>query len=86
VLDRLIVNVSIKSDCTSTIKVKKGCSIEEVMKELHSIDEVQFGSELHTFSIEFFYLRSKREMWAPMRDIDRKFSRLKLMFKQNSKP
>jgi hypothetical protein len=44
------------------------------MKELHSIDEVQFGSELHIFSIEFFCLRSKREMWAPMRDIDRKFS------------
>jgi len=71
VLDRLVDNVLINSVCTSTTKDKKGCRIEEVMKELHSIDEVQFGSELHIFSIEFFCLRSKREMWAPMRDIDR---------------
>jgi hypothetical protein len=34
---------------------KKGCSIEEVMKEFHSIEEVVFDSELYCFATEFFY-------------------------------
>ena len=28
---------------------KKRCSIEEVMEKLHYVDEVNFGSALHTF-------------------------------------
>jgi hypothetical protein len=34
---------------------KKGCSIEEVMKEFHSIEKVVFDSELYCFATEFFY-------------------------------
>ena len=60
--------------------IKKGCSIEEVMKEFHSIEEVVFGSELYCFATEFFMVRSRREMWATIGDMDRKFQWLKLMF------
>jgi hypothetical protein len=69
-----------KSECTSTVLDKKGCSIEEVMKEFHSIEEVVFGSELYCFATEFFMVRSRREMWAAIGDMDRKFQWLKLMF------
>jgi len=51
-----------KSDCTSTSRDRKGCSIEKVIKKVHSIDGVHFGSELHIFAIDFFYLISKREI------------------------
>jgi hypothetical protein len=44
------------------IKKKKSSSIEEVMEELHSIDEVNCGSALLTFATEFFCSTSKREM------------------------
>jgi hypothetical protein len=55
-------------------KKKKGCSIEEVMEELHSIDEVNFGSALYTFATKLFCVRSKREMSVAMGSIDRKIS------------
>ena len=32
------------------VEIKKRCSIEEVMEELHSIDGVNLGSALHTFA------------------------------------
>ena len=64
-------------------KKKKGCSIKEVMEELHSIDGVAFGSALHTFAIKFFYARSKREIRVAMGCIDRKISWLKNMFDQH---
>jgi translation elongation factor EF-1beta len=35
---------------TLTFRDKKGCSIEEVMEELHSIDGVNFGDALYTFT------------------------------------
>ncbi|KAI5557663.1 hypothetical protein BDE02_08G132800 [Populus trichocarpa] len=78
--DKLVDSVSTKSECTSTVFDKKGCSIEEVMKEFHSIEEVVFGSELYCFATEFFMVRSRREMWAAIGDMDRKFQWLKLMF------
>jgi len=62
---------------------KKGCSIEEVMEELHSIDGVASSSALYTFATKFFYARSKREMWTVMGCIDRKMSWLKIMFDQH---
>ncbi|KAI9403091.1 hypothetical protein POPTR_001G370432v4 [Populus trichocarpa] len=79
-LDKLVDSVFTKSECTSTVLDKKGCSIEEVMKEFHSIEEVVFGSELYCFATEFFMVRSRREMWAAIGDMDRKFQWLKLMF------
>lgn len=54
------------------------------MKEFHSVEEVVFGSELYCFGIEFFMVRSKREMWAAIRDKKRKFQWLKLMFERRS--
>jgi len=72
-LDKLVDSVSTKSECTSSGLDKKGCSIEEVMKEFHSVEEVVFGSELYCFATEFFMVRSRREMWAAIGDMDRKF-------------
>jgi len=50
------------------------------MKEFHSIEEVVFDSKLYFFAIEFFMVRSRREMWVAIGDMDRKFQWLKLMF------
>jgi hypothetical protein len=79
-LDKLVDSVYTKSECTSNGLDKKGCSIEEVMTEFHSIEEVVFGSELYCFATEFFMVRSRREMWAAIGDMDRKVQWLKLMF------
>jgi len=83
-LDRLVDNVSTKSECTSSDWDKKGCSIEEAMKEFHSIEEVVFDNKLYCFATEFFIIRSKREMWAAIGDKKRKFQWLKLMFERRS--
>jgi len=80
-LDKLVDRVSTKNECTSSgLDKKKGCSIEEVMTEFHSIEEVVFGSELYCFATEFFIVRSRREIWAAISDMDRKFQWLELMF------
>ncbi|KAI5572555.1 hypothetical protein BDE02_10G019600 [Populus trichocarpa] len=83
-LDRLVDSVSTRSECTSSGWDKKGCSIEEVMKEFYSIEKVVFGSELYCFATEFFMVRSMREMWAAIGDKERKFQWLKLMFERRS--
>ena len=83
-LDKLVDSVSSKSECTSNVFDKKGCSIEEVMTEFHSIEEVVFGSELYCFATEFFMVRSRREMWAAIGDLDRKIQWLKLMFERRA--
>jgi transcription antitermination factor NusA-like protein len=59
-LDQLVKLVSIARESTTVFRDKKGCNIEEVMEELHSIDGVNFDNTLHTFAIEFFCVRSKR--------------------------
>ena len=82
-MDKLVETVSMPRGITTPCRDKKGCSIEEVMQELHSINEVAFGSALHTFATKFFCARSKREMWAAMGCIDRKMSWLKIMFDQH---
>ncbi|XP_061966912.1 L10-interacting MYB domain-containing protein-like [Populus nigra] len=82
-MDKLVETVSMPRGITAPCRDKKGCSIEEVMEELHSIDGVTFGSALHTFATKFFCARSKREMWAAMGCIDRKVSWLKIMFDQH---
>jgi hypothetical protein len=64
---------------------KKGCSIEEVMEEFHSIHGVDFGSPIHIFATEFFRGRSKREMWKAMGNLERKYSWLKIMYERQSK-
>uniref|UniRef100_A0A2K2CAR3 Myb/SANT-like domain-containing protein n=1 Tax=Populus trichocarpa TaxID=3694 RepID=A0A2K2CAR3_POPTR len=82
-MDKLVETVSMPRGITAPCRDKKGCSIEEVMEELHYIDGVAFGSALHTFATKFFCARSKREMWAAMGCIDRKISWLKIMFDQH---
>ena len=82
-MDKNFETVSMPRGITAPCRDKKGCSIEEVMEELHSIDGVAFGSALHTFATKFFCARSKREMWAAMGCIDRKMSWLKIMFDQH---
>jgi len=67
-LDRSIDNISTRSDCISSLWIRKGVSIEEVMKEFHSINDVVFGSELYCFAAEFFMVTSRREMWVAMRN------------------
>jgi hypothetical protein len=83
-LDKLVETVSMLRGITTPCRdKKKGCSIEEVMEELHSIDGVASSSALYTFATKFFYARSKREMWTAMGCIDRKMSWLKIMFDQH---
>jgi len=83
-MDKLVETISMPRGITAPCRdKKKGCSIEEVMEELHSIDGVAFSSVLHTFATKFFCVRSKREMWAAMGCIDRKISWLKIMFDQH---
>ena len=53
------------------------------MQEFHSIDDVVFGSE-YVFTTKFFLVRSKRKIWAAMRNMERKFVWLKLMFERRS--
>jgi len=76
--------VYLLGECTSSGWDKKGCSIEEVMKEFHSIEEVVFGSELYCFATEFFMVKNRREIWATLGDNKRKIQWLKLMFKRRS--
>jgi hypothetical protein len=64
--------VYLLGECTSSGWDKKGCSIEGVMKEFHSIKEVVFGSELYCFATEFFMVKSTRKMWVTIGDNKRK--------------
>jgi hypothetical protein len=80
----LVDSVFTRSECTSSGWDKKGCSIEEVIKEFYLIEEVVFNSELYCFATEFFMVRSRREMWAAIGDKERKFQWLKLMFERRS--
>jgi len=73
-LDRLVDSVSTRSEYTSSGWDKKGYSIEEVMNEFHSIEEVVFSNELYCFTTEFFMVRNMREMWAVIGDEEKKFS------------
>ena len=43
------------------------------MKEFHYIKEVVFGNEFYCFTIEFFIVGSKREMWEAIGDKKKKF-------------
>jgi len=49
-LDQLVNNILMADDCTLISENKKWCSIKEDMQQMHSIDGVNFGNGLHTFS------------------------------------
>ncbi|KAL9362643.1 hypothetical protein Peur_045428 [Populus x canadensis] len=58
-LDRLVDSVSTRSECTSSDWEEKGCSIEEAMKEFHSIEEVIFDNEIYCFATIFSLLEAR---------------------------
>ncbi|XP_011041083.1 PREDICTED: uncharacterized protein LOC105137151 [Populus euphratica] len=67
--DKLVDDVSIRNDSRDKI----GCSISEVMIEIHSIPDIIFGDDLYWFATEYLSRRNKREMWAAIGDLDRKY-------------
>ena len=73
-LDKLVDSVYTKSECTSSGLDKKGCSIEEVMTEFHSIEEVVFGSELYCFATEFFVVKNSRKFGQHLEITKEKFN------------
>ena len=66
--NHLLESMSTKSDSTSLNMDREGCSIREVMDELHSIPGVSIEDEFHDFATEYLSLRRKREIWANMGD------------------
>ncbi|KAI5599220.1 hypothetical protein BDE02_02G183500 [Populus trichocarpa] len=66
--NQLLESMSTKSDSTSVYMDREGCSIREVMVELHSIPGVSIEDEFHDFATEYLSLRRKKEMWASMGD------------------
>jgi hypothetical protein len=65
-------SMSNNSDSTSISIDQEGCSIPEVMTELHSIEGVHIGDDFHRFATEFLGLRRNREMWSTMGNIENK--------------
>ena len=78
--NQLLESMSTKSDSTSVYMDREGCSIREVMVELHSIPGVSIEDEFHDFATEYLSLRRKREMWASMGDKQQKLRWLKRMY------
>eukprot|EP00258_Populus_trichocarpa_P044324 XP_024460343.1 L10-interacting MYB domain-containing protein [Populus trichocarpa] len=78
--NHLLESMSTKSDSTSLNMDREGCSIREVMAELHSIPGVSIEDEFHDFATEYLNLRRKREMWASMGDKQQKLRWLQRMY------
>lgn len=81
-LDQMIDSMFNNSDSTSINRDKKGCSIHEVMTELHSIEGVHIGDDFHGFASEFLGLRRNREMWSAMGTVENKMKWLQRMYKR----
>ncbi|KAJ6771333.1 DNA REPAIR PROTEIN XRCC4 [Salix koriyanagi] len=79
-LDRLMATVESGGSVTSRRRDAQGCSIIEVMDELHCMPDIVKGSGLHVFASEFFLLRTRREMWFAMREPKAKINWLKTMY------
>ena len=56
--DQLPDRVSIRNDSRDKI----GCSISEVIAEVHSIPEITFSDDLYCFTIEYLSIKNKREI------------------------
>jgi hypothetical protein len=78
--NHLLESMSTKSDSTSLNMDREGCSICEVMAELHSIPGVSIEDEFHDFATEYLSLRRKREMWVSMSDKQQKLRWLQRMY------
>ena len=79
--DELLDRVSTRNDSRDKI----GCSISEVMSEVHSIPEITFGDHLYCFATKYLSMRTKREMWASIKDIDRKYQWLQQIYQRSQK-
>ena len=82
----MVDSMSNSSDSTSISKDREGCSIREVMIELHSIEGVHIGDDFHRFAIEFLGLRRNREMWQTMGNIENKMKWLQRMYTRRKGP
>lgn len=71
--------MSTRSDSNSLHMDHKGCSICEVMIELHSILGVSVDDEFHDFASEFLLQQRRREMWDTMGSLEEKLKWLKRM-------
>ena len=82
----MVDNMSNCSDSTSICRDKKGCSIPEVMNELHSVEGVQIGDDFHVYATMFLGTRRNREMWSTMGSIENKMKWLQKMFTLRKAP
>jgi len=78
--NQLLESMSTKSDSTSVNMDHEGCSIREVMADLHAIPRVSIKDEFHDFATEYLSLRRKREMWASIGDKQHKLRWLQQMY------
>ena len=70
--DQLLESMSTKSDSTSLNMDQEGCSILEVMAELHSIPGV-FVDDFYDFAMDYLGLKRKQEMWYNRGTLEQKF-------------
>uniref|UniRef100_A0A6N2LP81 Uncharacterized protein n=1 Tax=Salix viminalis TaxID=40686 RepID=A0A6N2LP81_SALVM len=61
---QLLSNISTKSDSPSLHMDKQGCSIHEVMAEIHSIPGIHADHDLHDFATKIMIQCRRREMWG----------------------
>ncbi|KAJ6936708.1 L10-interacting MYB domain-containing protein-like isoform X2 [Populus alba x Populus x berolinensis] len=78
--DHMVDSMSNTSDSASISKDREGCSIREVMTELHSHEGVHIGDDFHGFATEILGLRRNREMWQTMGNIENKIKWLRRMY------
>ena len=78
--NHLLESMSTKSDSTSINLDREGCSIPEVIAELHSIPGVSIEDDFLDFATEFLVSRRKREKWASMGDKQQKLRWLQRMY------
>ena len=83
--DQLVDSMSSKSDSTSFNMDKPGCSITEVMTEIHSIPGIRDDHDFHDYVVEIMLQRRRREMWAAMGTIEEKYDWLKRMYARTKK-
>ncbi|KAG5252433.1 L10-interacting MYB domain-containing protein [Salix suchowensis] len=81
--DQLLDSMLMRSDSTSLRMDHKGCSICEVMIELHSIPGILVDNEFHDFASEFLLQQRRREMSATMRSLEEKLEWLKRMHRRS---
>uniref|UniRef100_A0A6N2NLQ5 Uncharacterized protein n=1 Tax=Salix viminalis TaxID=40686 RepID=A0A6N2NLQ5_SALVM len=66
-------STNVKSDSTSMHMDHEGCSIHEVMAELHSIPGISVDDEFHDFASEFLLQRRRREINRNIKQVLRWF-------------